>query len=63
MLGVGRIGGILGAFSGGVLMQAGFSMAQILAGLAATALFAALALFVKDYASRLAPALAPSSGE
>ncbi len=51
MLGAGRIGGILGASSGGLLMQAGFSMAQILAGLAATALVAALALFTKDYVS------------
>jgi MFS transporter, AAHS family, 4-hydroxybenzoate transporter len=63
MLGAGRMGGVLGAFSGGVLMQAGFSMAQILLGLAATALVAALALFFKDYASRAATALAVPGSE
>ena len=63
MLGAGRMGGILGATSGGVLMQAGFSMAQILAGLAGTALVAALALFVKANASRQAVELAASGGE
>jgi MFS transporter, AAHS family, 4-hydroxybenzoate transporter len=63
MLGAGRMGGVLGAFSGGVLMQAGFSMAQILVGLAATALVAALALLFKDYSSRAATALAASGSD
>jgi AAHS family 4-hydroxybenzoate transporter-like MFS transporter len=63
MLGAGRIGGIIGALIGGVLVQAGFSMAQIVAGLAGTALVAALALYGKDYASRAATALAASSPE
>lgn len=63
MLGAGRIGGILGASSGGLLMQAGFSMSKIVGGLAATALVAALALFVKDYVSKPVTALAASGGE
>jgi AAHS family 4-hydroxybenzoate transporter-like MFS transporter len=63
MLGAGRMGGVAGAMLGGVLVQAGFSMAQIVAGLAGTALVAALALYGKDYASRAATALAASSPE
>jgi AAHS family 4-hydroxybenzoate transporter-like MFS transporter len=56
MLGAGRMGGILGAFGGGILMQAGYSMAQIIAGLAGVAMLAAAALVAKDFAQRRAMA-------
>ena len=52
MLGAGRAGGVLGAFGGGVLMQAGFSMVEIIGGLAIPAALAAMALFVKERAER-----------
>lgn len=52
MLGVGRIGGIVGAFGGGFLLQAGFSLDQIISGLAVVAAVPALALLCKDYANR-----------
>ena len=52
MLGIGRFGGIIGALSGGVLLQAGYKMAAIVLGLAVVALIAALALFVKAYAAK-----------
>jgi len=52
MLGAGRIGGILGALGGGVLLQAGWSMERILAALAGAALVSASTLAVKDFAGR-----------
>ena len=52
MLGIGRFGGITGALSGGVLLQAGYKMAAIVLGLSVVALIAALALFVKAHASQ-----------
>ncbi|MES2263676.1 MAG: MFS transporter [Pseudomonadota bacterium] len=45
MLGMGRFGGILGAFGGGVLMAAGYDMATIFTLLALPPLVAAIALF------------------
>jgi len=54
MLGAGRMGAVLGAFGGGILMQAGYSMAQIVAGLAGVAALAAAALAGKDFAGRRA---------
>ena len=47
MLGVGRMGGILGALGGGVLLQAGYGMSTIILDLAGVALLAAAALLVK----------------
>lgn len=47
MLGLGRFGGILGAMSGGVLMQMQLSFSTIFTLLAIPALIAALALFAK----------------
>jgi AAHS family 4-hydroxybenzoate transporter-like MFS transporter len=52
MLGVGRIGGIAGAFGGGILLQLNFSLPQIISGLSGVAAVAALALVYKDFASR-----------
>jgi MFS transporter, AAHS family, 4-hydroxybenzoate transporter len=52
MLGIGRIGGIAGAFGGGILLQLSFSLPQIISGLSAVATVAALALVYKDFASR-----------
>ncbi|MGA2539103.1 MAG: MFS transporter [Terracidiphilus sp.] len=51
MLGVGRIGGICGAFGGGLLSQAGFTLAQIIAGLSIAALVATAALLAKSLMS------------
>lgn len=48
MLGLGRFGGILGAFSGAFLMQAELSFRVIFMMLAIPALFSALALLVKQ---------------
>jgi MFS transporter, AAHS family, 4-hydroxybenzoate transporter len=52
MLGVGRIGGIAGAFGGGLLLQAGLSLKEIVSGLTLVAALAALALLCKDVSSR-----------
>jgi AAHS family 4-hydroxybenzoate transporter-like MFS transporter len=46
MLGVGRLGGILGALGGGALSAAGFGMLAILTSMAAPAVIAAMALLV-----------------
>lgn len=54
MLGMGRIGGIAGAFGGGILLQLSFSLPQIISGLSAVAAVAALALVYKDFASHKA---------
>ena len=62
MLGVGRIGGIVGAFGGGFLLQAGFSLDQIISGLAVVAAVPALALLYKDYTSRRYSSEATESG-
>jgi MFS transporter, AAHS family, 4-hydroxybenzoate transporter len=62
MLGVGRIGGIIGAFGGGLLLQAGFSLTQIISGLAVVAAVPALALLCKDYADRQDTSQAAESG-
>jgi AAHS family 4-hydroxybenzoate transporter-like MFS transporter len=52
MLGMGRAGGVLGAFGGGVLVQLGYSLPQIISVLGAVAAAAGLALLAKDYAGR-----------
>ena len=52
MLGVGRIGGIAGAFGGGLLYQAGLSLKEIVSWLALVAVVAAMALTCKDIAGR-----------
>ncbi|CAI2458845.1 4-hydroxybenzoate transporter PcaK [Serratia ficaria] len=52
MLGLGRFGGILGAMSGGVLMQVQLSFSTIFTLLAIPALVAALALMVKHFSTR-----------
>ncbi len=54
MLGVGRFGGILGAFSGGLLLQANFGFSSIFALLSVPALIAAGALLVKRSAAQRA---------
>ncbi|MFM0057629.1 MFS transporter [Paraburkholderia phytofirmans] len=46
MLGIGRLGGILGALGGGALSAAGYSMIAILTSMAAPACVAAMALLV-----------------
>lgn len=56
MLGLGRFGGILGAMSGGVLMQMQLSFSTIFTLLAIPALVAALALMIKHFSTRT-PAL------
>jgi AAHS family 4-hydroxybenzoate transporter-like MFS transporter len=63
MLGVGRFGGVLGALSGGVLLQAGLTMASIIAGLAIVSLIAAVALLFKDIAGRPEAQHMPLCGE
>jgi AAHS family 4-hydroxybenzoate transporter-like MFS transporter len=52
MLGLGRFGGILGAMSGGVLMQMQLSFSTIFTLLAIPALVAALALIVKHFSAK-----------
>lgn len=52
MLGVGRKGGIAGAFGGGILLQMSLSLPQIISGLSGVASVAAFALIYKDFASR-----------
>ncbi|WNC93495.1 hypothetical protein RI103_22105 [Paraburkholderia sp. FT54] len=52
MLGIGRLGGILGALGGGALSAAGFSMITILTSMAAPAVIAAMALLVAVSASK-----------
>ncbi|WJF91910.1 MFS transporter [Paraburkholderia bonniea] len=52
MLGVGRLGGILGAFAGGLLLQANFAFSTIFAWLALPSLAAAAALLVKGIVMR-----------
>ncbi|WP_174769989.1 MFS transporter [Paraburkholderia hayleyella] len=47
MLGMGRVGGIVGAFSGGLLLQAHFGFSAIFSWLSLPALVAAIALLVK----------------
>jgi AAHS family 4-hydroxybenzoate transporter-like MFS transporter len=54
MLGVGRFGGILGAFSGGLLLQANIGFSTIFALLAVPSLIAAAALLVKRSAAHRA---------
>jgi AAHS family 4-hydroxybenzoate transporter-like MFS transporter len=54
MLGVGRIGGIAGAFGGVILLQLNFSLPQIISALSGVAAVAALALVYKDFAIRKA---------
>jgi AAHS family 4-hydroxybenzoate transporter-like MFS transporter len=56
MLGVGRFGGILGAFSGGLLLQANIGFSTIFALLAVPSLIAAGALLVKRSAAHRAAA-------
>ncbi|QGH63690.1 MFS transporter [Serratia proteamaculans] len=52
MLGLGRFGGILGAMSGGVLMQMQLSFSTIFTLLAIPALVAVMALMVKHFSAR-----------
>ena len=52
MLGLGRFGGILGAFSGAFLMQAELSFKTIFALLAIPAVLSAIALMVKYAAGK-----------
>lgn len=52
MLGLGRFGGILGAFSGAFLMQAELSFKTIFALLAIPAVLSAIALMIKHVASK-----------
>ena len=52
MLGLGRFGGILGAFSGAFLMQAELSFKTIFALLAIPAVLSAIALMIKYAASK-----------
>jgi AAHS family 4-hydroxybenzoate transporter-like MFS transporter len=47
MMGIGRFGGMLGAFSGGLLLQANFGFSSVFALLTVPALVAAAALIVK----------------
>ena len=56
MLGIGRFGGILGAFSGAFLMQAQLSFETIFTLLAIPAFLSALALLIKYRVSKSAPA-------
>ncbi len=48
MLGVGRFGGVVGAFSGGPLLSAGYSIGHILALLAIPSSIAGIALFFQS---------------
>jgi len=48
MLGIGRLGGIIGAAAGGPLLQAGYGIVSILEMLAVPAIIAAIALLLKD---------------
>jgi len=52
MLGLGRFGGILGAMSGGMLMQMQLSFSTIFTLLAIPALVAAVALMIKHFSTR-----------
>ena len=52
MLGVGRIGGIAGAFGGGLVFQAGMSLKEVFSWLTLVAAVAAIALFCKDLNGR-----------
>ncbi|MBU5648683.1 aromatic acid/H+ symport family MFS transporter, partial [Pluralibacter sp. S54_ASV_43] len=52
MLGLGRFGGILGAFSGAFLMQAQLAFETIFTFLAVPALVSAFALMVKYWAGK-----------
>ena len=56
MLGIGRFGGILGAFSGAFLMQAQLAFETIFTLLAIPALLSAIALMITAAAGRSAPA-------
>ena len=56
MLGIGRLGGILGAVLGGMLLQIGLQTSTILGVLAIPALIAAVALVCKDTARAAKPA-------
>ncbi|KVE31237.1 aromatic acid/H+ symport family MFS transporter [Burkholderia sp. TSV86] len=62
MLGVGRFGGILGAFSGGLLLQAQLGFSTIFSMLAVPALIATGALLVKRSAARRQAAAPVSTG-
>ncbi len=56
MLGIGRFGGILGAFSGAFLMQAQLSFETIFTLLAIPAFLSAIALLIKYRVSKSVPA-------
>ena len=56
MLGIGRFGGILGAFSGAFLMQAQLSFETIFTLLAIPAFLSAFALLIKYRVSKSVPA-------
>lgn len=63
MLGTGRFGGILGAFSGAFLMQAQLSFETIFTFLAIPALVSALALMVKYWVGKRQLPLTQSATE
>ena len=63
MLGIGRFGGILGAFSGAFLMQAQLSFETIFTMLAIPAFLSAIALVVKYKLSQRQPAVKPNDGK
>ena len=63
MLGIGRFGGILGAFSGAFLMQAQLSFETIFSLLAIPAFLSAIALLVKYKLGQRQPAAAPGEVE
>ncbi|MRS16444.1 aromatic acid/H+ symport family MFS transporter [Enterobacteriaceae bacterium RIT691] len=63
MLGIGRFGGILGAFSGAFLMQAQLSFETIFGLLAIPALLSAGALMVKYFATRQTSSANSPSGD
>ncbi|MEW9582455.1 MFS transporter [Paraburkholderia sp. DGU8] len=49
MLGIGRIGGIMGALAGGAMLEAGFGVASILQALSVPAFIAAGALLINNH--------------
>ncbi len=57
MTGVGRLGGIGGAYVGAVLLAHGFTISQVLQCLALPAMFAAAAIAIKGLSASTAPVL------
>ena len=63
MLGIGRFGGILGAFSGAFLMQAQLSFETIFTMLAIPAFLSAIALLVKYKMSQRQPSVSENDSK